>query len=483
MKLISTLVFLLLTGLQLKIGKELTDTVTLGIRNSARRNLKFILLRLAFLLNTFVQFWLLTRFFSLGLILLLLAAALLGSIIFNLLGAITGFTLEDNKKKIGVLGVIWGAQSPLFACITVIVSLLIILVSTVGSLWVFWRNPVGAPDALVWVALFLFVLPQIISIPLNIGIVWPLVTSEYLDDDVRNSHLASTFSNIVYQTIMLLFPIWLFKQEISNTIQHYNWSLPPFWVLLSLPLLIFMFGGLLPFFVGVYRYRAQARAMLLWQKRWLKGLSEINKLPAGETRDNALDEKLAELQAEISRRFEQNSLFTFYQKLVQKEKEGENEPAIAEAENFDAVQQLPVSATIPGTALISRPPDIRDAIKTARAVLKGARPPRSNTSTDWQEAALDIIRDNQANLVEWDIRFQHLSRLLQLYDIGLEGKTKNISAFIKDSLSDVDKTVTDQPKKNNIIAGAILTTSSTVLVWLFQHYETGILNLVSKVVK
>ena len=151
----------------------------------------------------------------------------------------------------------------------------------IGVLWVFWRHPVGDPKAVVLIALFHFVLFQAAAIPALILMQWPIVTSQYVDDDIRNSYLAQQLSRIFYSTIYLLFPLWLFKQDIHIAYPHFPVpaDLTHFWILLSIPIFLFLAGGVLLFFLGVSRYRAQVKTMFDWLEQWLKQVLITNTLP------------------------------------------------------------------------------------------------------------------------------------------------------------------------------------------------------------
>ncbi len=330
------------------------------------------------------------------------------------------------------------------------------------------------------IALFHFVLPQLFRIPILLLMSWPSVTSEYLDDDLRNSHLADAFSNIIYQTIFLLFPFWLFKQEINA----FQWPLPPFWILLSIPLFVFIIGGLLPFFVGLYRYRSQSRSMTQWQANWLKDMLVANKLPAGAARESSFNEQFEELNNEIRVRVSQNDLLDYYRKLREGESsaspliEIEAEPVAAGSLVHEPGQIGAGDST--GTALVRGPQT--NPIAIVKMYLK-AGPVTNTQGTDLTGQVLSIIKANQGNLVHWDIRFAHLQDLLQLYEVSVEGKTKDISEFVQARLSAVKETLAARTQRKNILAGAFLSGSSTAIIFLFKHYEPIINQLIDRLVR
>jgi hypothetical protein len=178
------------------------------------------------LLLSFAVFALLTHVVPFYLILMLVAAMLLGGMLHLLIGAIAGFSLEETKQKIGALNVIWTAQRPAGGCALVVVALVYSVVSWVASLWVFWRRPIGDPSVAGWIALYQFFLPQFIFTPLMIAANWPTVTSEFIDDDLRNSYLTTSFSRIIYSTVCLVYPVWLFQDQFGFVLGRW---LPPFW--------------------------------------------------------------------------------------------------------------------------------------------------------------------------------------------------------------------------------------------------------------
>ena len=74
-----------------------------------------------------------------------------------------------------------------------------------------------------------------------------------------NAHLARGFSTSFYFTVLLMVPVILFGQEIQNL----GWSVSS-WILLSswIPLTLFLIGSVLPFYLGLFQHRHQARLMI-----------------------------------------------------------------------------------------------------------------------------------------------------------------------------------------------------------------------------
>src|SRR2546426_5127075 len=103
MKLISTIGFLLLSFANLFVSAKINSAILEQFKGGIHRTAKITFLRFASFFIVFFQYWMLTRLFPIYLILLLLAASMLGLLIYTMLGAISGFTLEENQQKIGAL--------------------------------------------------------------------------------------------------------------------------------------------------------------------------------------------------------------------------------------------------------------------------------------------------------------------------------------------------------------------------------------------
>ncbi len=282
----------------------------------------------------------------------------------------------------------------------------------------------------------------------------------------------------------LLFPIWLFKHEIHQVFPNLAASpvgLPYFWVALSVPFLLFLLGGVLPFFVGIYRYRSQVRAMLQWQEDWLREVFEINKLPFGDTRIQAFDEKLENLREEIREGFSQNQLFHFYQNLTMPEADEDAKPLPALPalpEPSQAAPQAPQVAVGVGT-----PVGLDTTVRAAKQFLKGIPVAHTDAAGGLPEQIMAIVRENQSNLVDWDIRFRYLDKLLRFYRVIPQGKSQDIGAFVEASLQGVGKTVSAVSSRKNVLAGTLLTAASSTVVLLIKAFQDDILNVVRHLVR
>jgi hypothetical protein len=484
MKILSSLGFLVIIILSTYIGYK-WQSLSIGKLDKDNKGSEFIF-RLIALVLAFCGFWILTRIFPFYLILLLVVALLLAFATHLLIGAIAGFTLQEKRKKVVVLflmrsfergfkeGLEGNKLASYFFIFLPYLPLLGLVVSVIGSLWSFWRYPIGDPQARVLIAFFQFTLFFLTSMIYNLIIFWPVVSSEFVDDDLRNFYLSGGFSMVLYSTIFLLFPLWIFKQDFNQLFG----SLPPFWLLLSIPLLLFLIGYVFPFFIGLYLYRHQARNLLEWQREWLNQVLQLVQLPKGETRSKGLEEKFSELENERNKRLSENTLFKFYLYIATGKIEGENNP-------LNSLQRRAVSplygsaadSSDVSTALITKKSDEDQNEIGAAMRLQEMKELFSHPVYD---KMVDAIWENRTSLPKWDIRFGHVYKLNNLYQLTLDGKSANIKDTIKLALEDTEKRLADLSSKSNILSASTISVLSAVIVWLFKIFEQQIINTISK---
>jgi hypothetical protein len=438
------------------------------VRGRRRGALVWSLLGIAILLLAFLQFWLLTGVLPLKLILLLVGASVVAATLYAFIGAVAGFGLQEKQHKINALTVIWLTQSPRMNIASMVTALVVWTVSVIGSLWVYWSHPAGDPGARVLVALFLFTIPQLIGLPLIAVVLWPVVTSEFLDDDLRNARLASQFALILSSTIYLLFPVWLFQEEIGTAIH----PLPSIWLLLSVPLMMFLVGNVLPFFVGVYRFRSRARVLLEWRWRWMIDVLKLVKLPKGELRSQGVDEQIRDLEAEIRRRLAENTLFQFYENLLTLSPDQATSMPDAPVASSQSKQLVRADTGSP----------MRTYVKVARDYFRRSGAVSVSETMGQEEPVLAIVRENRKELVDWDIRFAHIYHLIELYRVALEGKAKNVIGYLEASLLEVDRDIANLLNRKNVLPGSLLAAFSAVIVWALNAYQSSIVNLIRKLV-
>lgn len=489
MKLVWTILYIAAVFATMFLGNKLVGTSMKRIQAGRQQTLLGLAAGTAMLVLSFVQFFCLTGMFPLQLVLLLVLASLLGVGIYHAIGAVAGFTLPEKQQKISALQVIMGSQRPVSGCIGTALSSLVFVSSIVCALWIFWHHPRGDPDAKVLIAFFQFIVPQVALIPISILLLWPTITSEYLDDDLRNSQLARGFSSIIGNTLLLVFPLWLLRPEVETYFTHRGWPVPPFWLPLSLPILLFIIGSLVPFFIGVYRYRSQARVMSQWEEKWMREVLPVLKLPVGSTRVREIDDRLAKLGQEVEERISSNEdVFRYYQTItVGTVEEAEPTPPSVPVVDTTALSQPAKPATTaaaptPTVEEPSRGPRLLLPHRIAslqRLVPRPLRPPPRDDA-NLAETVQSIVRMHIAKLEEWDIRFAYLRRLIQLGQVVSDGRTNEVSGFVEARLK--GETLGTESARPNMIAAWVISLLASAIPLLAKKYETEILNLIGSLV-
>ncbi len=415
MKIISIFGFLALFGIWLYLSRRQQTGVVESLRGGTLAPLRSGLMFGVLILLGFAELWMLTRVFPWELVLILLGAAVVAIVVHYSIGTVFGFTQEENATKVGALavitGFITGANNPFVVLANIGFGLLLILVMVVGSLYTFVSHPIGDPEAKVLIAFFYFTVPYLLSVPVKIAMLWPIVTSPYNDNDLRNSFLSSEFSSIIYWTIYLLFPIWLFKNELSDVVG----KLPPLWLLLSIPLLVFIIGVIFPVFLGIYRYRHRARQLLLWQRNWLLDVLETVQTPfSDQGRSERLMEKHRELQTELERWAAESKLFQFYMETTEgpgptlpsllpgSQELDDSEPNPPQAGEY-IEGELPLAAA-PGTSPAS--PDLQDGIRSSLREVRNWLKPRKPIENPvfggngFESSVLSMVTEHRGSLVQ-----------------------------------------------------------------------------------
>jgi hypothetical protein len=414
-KLLSTFGFLIAFVLSLYIGSKQQKRILQRIR-SRNTGLVSYAFTMTILFLTFVEFWCLTRIFPYYVVVALVVASFLGVAIHNLIGALAGFGLKEKQVKINILAFVFGAQRKSSGVFVLIAALIVVVVVPIGALYKFWRLPIGSAEALSWIAFFLFIVPQVFGVLANVATTAPIMASEFADDDLRNYFLSTQFSAVIYSTVALIYPVWIFYRPGAKI---YQW-LPPGWVILSIPLLIFLCCYLLPYFVGAARHRAQVKAQLEWRKQWLKETEELLALPE-QSRAGLLEQKHAQLDAEVRERIAANELHKF----------------------------------------------LEDTDTLARQMGPSA-------------AGLDIIVENKSNLEEWDMRFREINVLEQLSQTVSQAGPGNLSGFVTIAKNHATEDLAALSTKRNLLAGGLWTMMSAVGPFLFKAYQDRILELIGK---
>ena len=127
--------------------------------------------------------------------------------------------------------------------------------------------------------------------------------------------------------------------------------------------------------------------------------------------------------------------------------------------------------------------DDKDSIRVARDFLKGdfrweLLP--GDSSVKGRETINRLISKNQGHLRDWDIRFAHLDRLLDLYEFLTDSGKHDLTEFVEARLKALEQETALSSPRKNVLAGAFLTVSVFVIASVFRMLEPHLTALVTQ---
>lgn len=480
-KLLSSIGFIIVYAATLVLSYKQTQKQTQQLGSSERKITSYIV-GVTMMLLGFVQFWLLTRLFPTTIILILAGVALLGWLLTKVIGFVAGF--GNQQEKITVLntiwGTLWGKKSPALGCLLWIVAMVVGFLLPVVAVYKFWRYPFRSTEAIEAVALSLFIIPQFLGILFGLSLITRFLVSEFIDADVRNFYLSNQFTSAIYATIALVFPV-----SLVSTDPHVVHWLPPgqfYWIAVTSPLLLFLLGGVLPYFLGAFRHRGKIRGLLKWRRDWLKRMYIVALSPSGPNRAQLFDQKLTELAKTIDERISNNPIIQLYNEIRPAETWSPPElPAPqqnAEPQSDTTGTPVPVQAA-PGLS-------IQPAVDHP-----SASPVAANAQTDLatipsvaeQFAKVrSLIEQHAEKLPHWDTQFHDLDKLTELHRflIGSNPADVAVRDFIQLELRDTDEEIAGLTPKRTAAVSGLLTLLPNAGWWLVKTYQAEIIAFIHK---
>lgn len=422
------------------------------------------------LITEFGQFWVLTRVFPWGFIAMIFGFKIVALLVTNLIGAISGFSLPENKEKIAALTVLkmFESNTP---CLLAIVSFSYLILLQLAPLVVYWTYEQGTNTSIVLIALFMFTLPRILGDILNIFLNWSLTISPFVDDDLRNAKLTAGFSSMITSSIYLLFPIWLFNGNLELVQGILGFQLPNFWILISIPIVIFILGTLIPYFIGIYLYKGQLRQAFHWRQNWIEDCLKTLSLPEGQARSEEWKKRVDDVEGEILRLQESNTLLKFFTSppsiLNEPDRTNNlslNEDKVSNDSNLDNSQNALRGGRIG---------DLRN-------FLRGTfRFGGSNLIEENIRVKIDSFR---SQLTKWDNRFFHLDKLVTFHSIAQTGDKPELKNYLESEFNGGKNEVIKFSKKN-WLTGVLTGGFTAIIVFLFKHFEEKIIEIINSLVK
>jgi hypothetical protein len=483
-QLLLALTFVLLGIIGWWLSSRLTRASVAALAHSRSRSLFSRVASWSAPLFLFAQYWALTGTFPIFIVVFYYGLFAVARVFSYLITTITGHNQPEVRNKVSTLATIGGMRFPLIGCASGVALAIVIVTSWITSLWIFFSFDGSPLVAQLYIAMSHFTVPSVLYAFVLCIVSLPIVTSAYVDDDIRTSHLLTVFTATIFLTGWLMLPIYLMHQPevaLQPALSKGWFSLQKSWVILPIPLFVFLVGGVLPFFIGMYRYRAQVNAILEWRRTWLTRMNEIFALPLGPNRTAEIDSLLAEIHHAIKARFEENDLFQhFFTRLSNRLDAYYSSTESAQSETSLKPSQIPQtelsddtgkSLALPGSSVL-------DGIERAKLALQ--RPFRDGTAVASEppssliEEVQHLVWKNQDKLIEWDLRFSDLWELLNLYRHTYESANKELGNFLKFKLEQTEKDVSRLSKKNNLLGGAIVAVGSALLTWLLPIFEPKI---------
>jgi hypothetical protein len=457
---------------------------------------KSLLTRVAALslpLVLFTQYWALTHVFPLFVVAMYYALTLVASVLCHLIAEVIGHNQPEIRKKVSTLAVIGGMRFRRIFIGGGWLVYVVVITSWATSLWIYFSFSDSPLVAELYIAMSHFTGPAILNVFLLCFAMLPIVTSAYVDDDIRTNHLLSVFRMTILLTGWLLLPVYLMHQPeiaLQPTLSKNAFALQKFWVIIPLPLFVFLFSGILPYFIGMYRYRIQVKTILEWRRNWLSRMSEVFKLPPIESRTGEINDLIGELERAIQSRFESNDLFQHFARLMSNSLDAyysspKDHPPLLDASLRPSQLPQQESSDATGKTLAHRTSKTLDQIEQAKWALQHSLPIRGAATTEPPSNVLEktehFLRENQDKLVEWDLRFSDLWQLLNLYRHTYQSADKELGEFLKFKLEETEKDLTRLSKRKNLLGGAIIFVGTTSLGWLLDKIGPKIGEMADKV--
>lgn len=422
MKILLTLSFLAIAAIILFLGNKQIKIALFQIQNRKTSFLKSSFYSSLILSLFFIQYCLLTQTsFPYLILILLIAATILGFLINEIIGSIAGVSVKETRHKVNVMYTAMAFEQsisqPSRIWITIFSSLFL-FGSWIAALWSFWANPLGDPGVYVWVAIFIFITPQITGIITNLNTLTPIVASEFIDDDLRNLSLSSNFSTIISSTIYFIFPLFILKNASSET---FSW-LPPYWVIVLIPLASFVFFGIIPFFIGIYKFKNQKKYFLEWQQNWIQEFKNPVLISAEEKRTSLIHE----LYKEINTRISENKMYNFLKDLKNDSSE-------------------------------------------------------VNSGLTQSEQVIRIFNDNKDAITKWDLQLNFIQKLKEIeQNISNAKDNEELKSYFEDRLDEIKTDLENLEKNKNKMAGILTALITGLLGILLKTYQADLLALLEK---
>lgn len=235
-------------------------------------------------------------------VLLLTLAVILGTgMISYLLLNLTGLSVKERYAKVQKLAfsrTIFSTISNKLSTYLFLASIFTTLASWLTAVVIFWINPLGDSTTTAWIAVLIYA-PFIISHLLIYALVTYL-SSENIDDDLRNFQLVRSFASIFLNIFIFIVPYVIIRYMLQNT----DFPLPSFWWFIMVPLAILLIFVLIPYFIGIKKYAGQVTDNKEWLIAWMEDALNVLNFPDKNSQQLEIAEKIENLDNKIGEKRE-----------------------------------------------------------------------------------------------------------------------------------------------------------------------------------
>lgn len=333
--------------------------------------------------------------------------------------SIIGLALDEKKEKISILKILILFQDyylqpwknkilPFFG-----LSLFLMWIS---SIILFWTYPLYDYQFIQLSAITTFILPIIVSYFIQIFSTFPLMTSPYLDDDLRNDLLTQGLPGALITVIWLALPLWP-TRDLVFTINKIEYT--SYLIILLIPLILFSLFNIIPYFIGVYNHKNYSRNCVSKRILILEHLIIHLTLPNSDLRSDLMQTDIRLLKVEIDQLVARNSTLKIY-----------NELTSINTETFE---------------------DLHD--KTERD-------------------ALQFVLQNYDKLAEWDRSTYHIARLQEIYNSVQSCPNDNILSYLKISLERAEREFNQLSISKNFYIGILMSMIVAIFSFCAKYFES-----------
>ena len=419
MKLLFALIFLVVYALYLWTSIRVYNKTLDALGKKRFRLLGVTLNSLVLFGLTFVGYSVLAgASFSYQFFLLLSLLSIVAHAISYFLTVLAGISAEEIRAKVKLLNIFVGVketlENPRRSRFNEIVAV-IILLPWLAALILYIVFPKGSVVAQAWLVIVLFVIPHVLGMLYTFNYMLPIVTSQSIDDDVRNYYLCNSLAMLFSTIIYFAYPVYILK---TVDLQIFNW-IPPFWVIVSILVILHFLLAIIPFFIGVYGYKSHQKAFLQYYSEMLEECRHIILVPVAPANLRmSLDMKIVELDSEIRERRKSSK------------------------------------------------------VESVMAVMKG-----KELADRIDKRTIPLVAEivaNEGNILRWNNECVEIEKLTKLREGLLTNDFKTIAAFLEILIKDANEKLAGLKKRKNVLVGIITGILTVAIPFLLKTFHEDI---------